>query len=127
MMPGMIMLWYGPIADIPSGWHHCDGTSGTPDLRDKFVVCAKEDMNDVAKSDILGVLLQSWFSTTHLHAFTGDGHAHDLADGVAIEGGLPDGDYLHQTTVSPATGDTDLASHVPSFFALAYIMKLPIP
>ena len=34
---GMIAMWSGLIANIPSGWSLCDGTSGTPDLRDKFI------------------------------------------------------------------------------------------
>jgi microcystin-dependent protein len=37
---GIICLWYGSTASIPAGWHLCDGTSGTIDLRDKFIVCA---------------------------------------------------------------------------------------
>ena len=34
----MIVMWAGLIGSIPSGWHICDGTSGTPDLRDHFIV-----------------------------------------------------------------------------------------
>jgi hypothetical protein len=37
---GMILLWSGSIATIPSGWQICDGTNGTPDLRDRFIVGA---------------------------------------------------------------------------------------
>jgi len=37
---GMIMLWSGSSASIPSGWLLCDGTNGTPDLRNRFVVGA---------------------------------------------------------------------------------------
>lgn len=37
---GLINLWYGSIASIPSGWALCDGANGTPDLRDRFVVGA---------------------------------------------------------------------------------------
>ena len=37
---GMIVLWSGAIVDIPTGWVICDGTSSTPDLRDRFVVGA---------------------------------------------------------------------------------------
>ena len=37
---GMIMLWSGSIATIPSGWALCNGSSGTPDLRDRFIVGA---------------------------------------------------------------------------------------
>lgn len=34
---GQIILWAGAIVDIPEGWALCDGTNGTPDLRDRFV------------------------------------------------------------------------------------------
>jgi microcystin-dependent protein len=37
---GVITMWSGSIASIPSGWNLCDGTNGTPDLRDRFVVGA---------------------------------------------------------------------------------------
>ena len=37
---GMIMLWSGSTDSVPSGWVLCDGSSGTPDLMDRFVVGA---------------------------------------------------------------------------------------
>jgi len=37
---GMIALWSGTIATIPSGWFLCDGNNGTPDLRDRFIAGA---------------------------------------------------------------------------------------
>lgn len=37
---GMIILWNAAIVDVPAGWQICDGTNGTPDLRDAFVVGA---------------------------------------------------------------------------------------
>lgn len=40
MQHGMIIMWFRPIAEIPNGWHLCDGTDGYPDLRDKFVLGA---------------------------------------------------------------------------------------
>jgi hypothetical protein len=30
-------MWYGTLATIPAGWQICDGTGGTPDLRNHFV------------------------------------------------------------------------------------------
>ena len=30
-------MWSGTLAAIPSGWNLCDGTNGTPDLRDRFI------------------------------------------------------------------------------------------
>jgi hypothetical protein len=37
---GMIILWSGSIASVPSGWALCNGSNGTPDLRNRFVVGA---------------------------------------------------------------------------------------
>lgn len=38
--PGIIMLWAGSVGSIPSGWALCNGSNGTPDLRNRFVVGA---------------------------------------------------------------------------------------
>lgn len=35
---GLISMWSGTIANIPAGWFLCDGTNGTPNLADKFVL-----------------------------------------------------------------------------------------
>lgn len=37
---GGIITFWGEIADIPENWFLCDGTNGTPDLRDRFIVGA---------------------------------------------------------------------------------------
>ena len=55
---GGIIMWSGTIATIPTGWFLCNGLNGTPDLRDKFIVGAKQD-DTVAKTNITGALLQS--------------------------------------------------------------------
>ena len=34
---GSIMMWSGTLATIPTNWHLCDGTNGTPNLLAKFV------------------------------------------------------------------------------------------
>ena len=38
--PGMVLMFNGPPSNLPFGWHVCDGTNGTPDLRDHFIVGA---------------------------------------------------------------------------------------
>lgn len=35
---GAIVVWNGLISSIPTGWSLCNGTNGTPDLRDRFIV-----------------------------------------------------------------------------------------
>lgn len=37
---GAVVMWNGLITGIPTGWQLCDGTNGSPDLRDRFVVGA---------------------------------------------------------------------------------------
>src|SRR5690625_178239 len=39
-MKGVIVMWSGSSDNIPEGWALCDGTNGTPDLRDRFIVGA---------------------------------------------------------------------------------------
>src|SRR5690625_782038 len=40
---GIIVMWSGTHTDIPSGWLLCDGTNGTPDLRDRFILGATSE------------------------------------------------------------------------------------
>lgn len=35
---GCIMIWSGAYSSIPTGWVLCDGSNGTPNLRDRFVM-----------------------------------------------------------------------------------------
>jgi hypothetical protein len=35
---GLISMWSGTIATIPAGWALCDGTNGTPNLGDRFIL-----------------------------------------------------------------------------------------
>ncbi len=42
---GVITLWYGSTSNVPAGWVLCNGTNGTPDLRDRFVIGAGATYN----------------------------------------------------------------------------------
>jgi hypothetical protein len=51
---GGIIMWSGSIVNIPSGFALCDGTNGTPDLTDRFVVGAggsKYSVDDTGGTD----------------------------------------------------------------------------
>lgn len=113
-MKGLICLWSGAIADIPAGWQLCDGTLGTPDLRNRFIVAAGDTF---APGDAGGAI-------NHNHAFTGDSHAHDLPAGDVIISSTPNGDLAYATSTNPASGTTDNADGRPPYYALCYIMKL---
>jgi hypothetical protein len=34
-----VRMWYGLLSEIPIGWYLCDGTSGRPNLINKFIQC----------------------------------------------------------------------------------------
>ena len=35
---GGIIMWKGSTTNLPAGWALCDGSNGTPDLRDRFII-----------------------------------------------------------------------------------------
>lgn len=35
-----VILWYGTPEELPANWQVCDGTNGTPDMRDRFIAGA---------------------------------------------------------------------------------------
>lgn len=86
---GVIVMWSGSIASIPSGWYLCDGTNGTPDLRNKFIIGANADDSGTAKTAITGAATQTGgsknaitVSHTHSASVTDSGHRHFTAAGV---------------------------------------------
>ena len=50
---GSIIPWYGDKANIPDGFALCDGTKGTPDLRNRFLVGAGDTykLRDIGGED----------------------------------------------------------------------------
>ena len=53
---GTIIIWSGAINAIPSGYYLCNGSNGTPDLRDKFVVGAGNSYAVGATANTSGVV-----------------------------------------------------------------------
>ncbi len=146
---GVIVLWSGSIASIPSGWYLCNGSNGTPDLRNRFVVGAFQDNSGVANTTITGSNTLTGGSkdaivVSHTHTGTtstiGD-HTHVIdAVNAAVGGSLnkvggfankAEGDdystgaagaHNHTFTTDSAGSSGTNANLVP-YYALAYIMK----
>lgn len=85
-LTGIIAMWSGAIATIPTGWVLCDGTNGTPDLRNKFIIGAHSDTTGVAYSTITGANTQTGgskdaivISHTHTASNVDAGHTHFMA------------------------------------------------
>jgi hypothetical protein len=148
---GMIMMWSGTIATIPSGWYLCNGSNGTPDLRNRFIVGAHSDTAGVAYTTITGSNTQSGgtkdsivVSHTHTATVTDPTHFHtstDALDGYNLGGYSRGYDVMSETTgyatsnvktANAATGITVANStegssgtnqNLPPYYALAFIMK----
>lgn len=121
---GGIILWSGTIATIPTGWYLCNGSNGTPDLRNLFVVGANADSGGVAKSTITGSALQSGGSTT-IDLTQIPAHTHgSVANQSSSVYGVNGGGVSKPDVGTGSTGSSGGGSpYVQPFYALAYIQK----
>jgi hypothetical protein len=136
---GAIVLWSGSIGSIPSGWLLCNGSSGTPDLRDRFIVGAGSTYAVAATGGNANATLVS-HNHTATSSVSDPTHSHNTF-GQYGGGGNPGGSLNAQNpggrnepTTSSSTGITVATSistegssatnaNLPPYYALAYIMK----
>ena len=140
---GGIILWSGSVASIPSGWVLCNGSNGTPDLRNRFVVGAGSTYAVNATGGSADAIVVS-HTHTATSTVTDPGHAHDIAyrnQGVSSGGGngvdfvgennstetdgaTTETTGITVTTTLTTTGSSGTNANLPPYYALAYIMKL---
>jgi hypothetical protein len=110
---GVIWLWSGSYATIPNGWTLCDGTSGTPDLRGRFVIAAGAS---TASADYAVGTTGKGTIPAHQHTYN------EPYDGGSRYDGSSSLVPSIRAAVSGSTGTgTDV---IAKFFALCYIMKI---
>ena len=131
---GVIMMWSGTIATIPSGFALCDGGNNTPDLRDKFIVGAKQDDGvgaaSTAKSNVTGSLTTSGGSATSttsqegVHEFTGsEDNSAQVQDASSSYNGIVNKNSRDRHQHGIDWRHTHTVPTIPPFYAIAYIMK----
>lgn len=143
---GMILMWSGLISAVPTGWYFCNGSNGTPDLRDRFIIGASADSGGVAKTNITASYTQTGgtkdaivVSHTHTATVTDPGHNHTVTGNFAVYtiGGSSGanntfGNLLNPTTststtgisvANSTTGSSGTDQNLPPYYALAFIMK----
>ena len=124
---GSIILWYGAVGAIPSGWSLCNGqTVGaytTPDLRERFVVGAGGDNSTVsgttgyAVNDTGGsntVTLSTPEMPAHTHTATDSGHSHQYSRGNSPgpgqdQPGSGSGDAVNYSNQNTGTGYANIS------------------
>jgi len=124
---GCILIWSGSAGSIPSGFQLCDGTNGTPDLRNSFVLGA-------GNSYVVGQTGGSADAivVSHTHSVNDPGHFHTYTtlggSGSTYQGGS--GGEVSANTGSQVTGITlqtagtsGSGANMPPYYALCYIYK----
>lgn len=151
---GVIVAWSGTIANIPSGWVLCDGQNDTPDLRDKFVIGARQDNAGIARTNVTGSLTTTGGTkdavvVSHTHTINDPGHTHPNPPNrfwvgpVAGADGTIDGSRvvdvndrnIFSTEIPSANTNITINSNgvsgtnqnLPPYYALAYIMNRNAP
>lgn len=109
LVAGMIVHWYGLAASCPAGWAICDGTNGTPDLRDRFIVGAGNTyaLSNSGGSTSQTVTVDAHVLTTaempsHGHGINDPGHSHGVSD-PGHSHGVTDPEHSH--VISPMTNE----------------------
>jgi len=140
---GGIIMWSGSIATIPTGWLLCNGSSGTPDLRNKFIIGAYVDSGGIANTTITGSNTQTGGSkdaitVSHTHTATDSGHNHEfdyiaytwtVSPGGSVVVANRSGAGPGTTTTGKAnisvstTGSSGTDANLVPYYALAFIMK----
>jgi microcystin-dependent protein len=111
---GVIVLWSGTTSNVPSGWALCNGSNGTPDLRDRFVVGSGGAYNPGSTGGASTVTLTNSQIPSHSHtanAGNSGNHTHgagNLAGGNHSHGSgnLSGGSHDHNLSLN--TGSANL-------------------
>jgi len=151
--PGLISMWSGPINTIPAGWALCDGSLGTPDLRNRFILSVQSSVENPGATGgthdqtlSIANLPPHDHSIAHTHTITDNGHNHTS---ILSNSGSPgigslygdnsntNGTVNVSTGTSPTgitinnyagnsglTGSGTTFDNRPAFYKLAFIMKL---
>jgi microcystin-dependent protein len=147
---GLISMWSGSIGSIPSGWYLCDGSNGTPNLTDRFVIGAGSTYAVNGTGGATSVTLITANMPAHTHTATSvvtdPTHQHYVGsnDSTANDGGNSGtqefvrnynaGNGLSTYTNYASTGITVATTNasvgsgssfsiIPTYYALAFIQK----
>ena len=142
---GCILLWSGSTGSIPAGWYLCNGSNGTPDLRDRFIVGAGNSyaVNAIGGSADAIVVSHTHTATVtdpqhrHIEGFAGvnslasfgvttapaTGNINSQSGDTTINHPYTSTESTGITVANASTGVSGTNANLPPYYALAYIMK----
>ncbi len=93
---GIIGLWCGTLASIPTNWSLCDGNSGRPNLLNRYIKSVPASTDPGTTGGHTG---------THSHTMTSSGtHQHSFASAAHSHATSSAGSHSHDTGVSGDAG-----------------------
>jgi len=139
---GSIMMWSGSVATIPAKWHLCDGTNGTINLQDKFIVGAGSTYAVAATGGEATHVLTTNEMPSHNHggvtSVDSPDHTHNIStrsnSGTDIVGQgnnsgtltsyATGGASVRHTHAITAQGGGAAHENRPPYYALAFIQRI---
>jgi len=126
---GLIAIWSGSTGSIPAGWTLCNGTNGTPDLRNSFILGAGSTYSVGQTGGSADAIVVS-----HTHSVTDPGHVHNATSsgtGTLINDAASGATGASTSTTASAVtgisiqsaGTSGTNANLPPYYALAFIMK----
>ena len=149
---GGIIMWSGTDGDVPSNWALCNGSNGTPNLVDRFIVGRGNEYSSGATGGSTHAIIPE-----HTHTATGGSHGHpvrhstqtsgavtaDASGGYVLDStgtvdyaannaapGSTAGDQIGQsgsltlTAANPVGAASTTNANLPPYYAIAYIMRI---
>ena len=128
---GLISMWSGTLASIPTGWQVCDGTNETPDLRSQFIYGAPagEEPGSTGGSMTYNHRHKSpyAFSGNNIYHFNSSwGSLDEETVSTKVSGVADSTTQFRQFTSDAYTsgGSSGTTLPLPPYYTLAFIMKL---
>lgn len=134
---GTIVIWSGTADNIPTGWQLCDGTNGTPDLRDKFVLGAgtNHSVSETGGSEEVTLTVEQMPSHSHMEMvpsknMTASAYMICQSTTRSDGGRLFNNSGFNESTVTgsriktQSAGSSQPHPNMPPYYTLCYIMKL---
>ncbi len=125
-----IVMWGGSASENPDGWHLCDGTAGTPDLRGRFIVGAGQGQNGLSyysagskggeeKHQLTVAEMPSHNHTYKFNSYDLAAAWKDARNFFTVSKGKTD-----QEKSTESTGGNQAHENRPPYYALCYIMRV---
>jgi len=121
---GVILMWSGSVLTIPTGWLICDGTNSTPNLTDRFVIHADNDVGGTNNVGASGGVSTHSLSIAELASHTHTQRANDDNNVSTVGNNSPNNKANDTNAGSTASAGSGTAhTNRDKFYALAFIMK----